>query len=104
MKHYKDIYLFNHKGIQFAGNSYKKTDYGYSIRATTNFVSITQTKLYIYGDGTAKAVSKVNRNYAAKYQYTTYFDSSGIEIIAEGDNTRKELALWKKHKKELIQA
>ena len=71
--------------------------YGYFITITTSYITIKKTRLEINADGTAKAVTKVNKNYSSPYQFTTYFDKEGREII--GDTTHQELSYYKKIRK-----
>jgi len=92
--HYNNMYLYFHNGVGCDSNTYVKTSYGYKIKRMTNFIAIYRTKLYIYADGSAKAVTKASKNYCADWQYTYYFDKRGFRIDAE--TTRKELAIWKK--------
>jgi hypothetical protein len=94
--HYQTKYLKHSDGAGCASNSYIKTDYGYLIRKMTNFIGIYTTKLFIYPDGFAKAVTKAKVNYTPNEQWTIYFDAQGHEITTEGNSTRKELAIWKK--------
>ena len=88
--------------MQFDSNEYEKTNYGYKITRMTNFIGIYKTKLYIYKDGTAKAVTKAEVNYSPNEQWTIYFDARGFEIVDPSNSTRKELAIWKRLKKDLI--
>lgn len=95
--HYRCNYNLNHKRLESitgAHSSVTKTDYGYNILKTTTYITVTKTKLFIYNDGFAKAVSKVRCNYSPPYQITKYYDGYGNEII--GDSTRSELNVWKK--------
>lgn len=75
--------------------SREKTSYGYKIVQATNYIAIYNTKLYIYPDGRAKSVTKVNKNYHAPYQYTLYYDKNGKEIKDYQNRTRIELHYWK---------
>lgn len=72
-----------------------KTDYGWKITQGTNYISIHKVRLYIYPNGTAKSVTKVNRNYCTPYQYTIYYDTQGREIKDNNNSTRKELSYFK---------
>lgn len=72
-----------------------KTKYGWHIVKMSNYIAIYTTRLEVYPDGTAKAVTKVNKNYYPKYQYTLYFDKDGKEIKDKHNRTRKELHYWK---------
>ena len=73
----------------------EKTDYGYRITQGTNFISIYKIKLIIFKNGCAKSVTKVEKNYRSIYQFTTYFDKLGKEIIDDDNNTRTELKYFK---------
>ena len=74
----------------------KKTDYGYKIKKISCYICITDTKLMINKNGSAKAVIKVNCNYQNPYQYTLYFDRDKREI--KGKSTREETLYYKKIK------
>lgn len=73
-----------------------KKPYGWHILQGTNFISIHTTRLEVFEDGRAKAVTKVDKNYHAKYQVTTYYNKDGKEIISNDNSTRKELSYFKK--------
>ncbi len=93
----KNIRLGSHYQnlIDRANNSKTVTDYGYRLTHITSYVCIYKTRLEIYPNGSAKAVTRVEKNYHAPYQTTVYFDKDGREIIDNNNNTCKELAYFK---------
>ena len=102
--HYVNEYSLNVPnwvGVQCAQKSSKRTEYGYSCLRVTNYISIYKTRLEVYSDGTAKAVTMVNCNYSARYQYTKYYDEYGKEIRDKWNRTRTEMNEWKRIRKSL---
>ena len=79
-------------------SKFKATNYGYIFNWWTHYITIYNSRIFIYDDNFIKVVVKVNRNYSAPYQVTYYFDNKGREIKA--GNTRTELAIWKRKRKE----
>jgi len=73
----------------------KRTKYGWLITQGTNYISIMKTKLYIYPNGKAKSITKVDSNYQAPYQFTCYYNNNGREIKDAHNRTRLELNYWK---------
>ena len=58
----------------------KKTEYGFIIHLMTNYVSLYYKYVTIGKNGTAKIITKVNQNYHAPYQNTTYENKNGKKI------------------------
>lgn len=86
-------------GVGCECKTHTKTPTGYKIMRRTNFISTYRTVLTINGDGTAKSVTKVDKNYHPKYQFTLYFDEAGLEIV--GETTREELLEYKRIRRKL---
>jgi len=92
--HYKTLFLDDLAGNNSIQYKVTKISGGYKIVHITHYICITKTKLTIFSNGSAKAVSKVDKNYHRSYQCTQYFDLEGYEI--KGETTREELAFFKK--------
>lgn len=73
----------------------KKTNYGFIVNLFTNYITLYTKKIYLYKNGFVKIVTIVDQNYRAKYQYTTYYNKIGNEIIVSDNSTRKELSIFK---------
>ena len=73
----------------------KKTSYGYSHVRGTPYICIYKTRIYVYEDGFAKSVTRVDKNYHPPYQFTTYWNADGTEIVSQNNSTRAELNIWK---------
>ncbi len=58
----------------------------YKISRMTFWIAIVNTDLVIEENGKARAVTKVAPNYRASYQFTTYFDKDGCEILEVNGN------------------
>ena len=58
----------------------KKTVKGYTIHLMTNYITLYYKYVTVNANGTAKVVTKVNQNYRAPYQVTTYEDKDGNAI------------------------
>jgi|GEM_PF-5580901 hypothetical protein len=67
--------------------------YGYILHRFSNYVSLQNVKIVYNENGFSKATVKVNKNYAAPYQYTIYFDNEGNEIKVN-NNTNLERKKW----------
>jgi hypothetical protein len=76
------------------------TSYGYRHKRQTPFICNYNTKIYVYTDGFAKSITRVERNYCTPYNYTTYWNKDGTEIKTPDNSTRKELSIWNKLRKE----
>jgi hypothetical protein len=87
----------------FKGNlrfvSKKETNYGYIVKLMTNYITLFTKYIYINSDGSAKIVTKTERNYCPKYQTTVYHGIDGREIVID-NSTRKELIEYKKQRNE----
>jgi hypothetical protein len=93
---YKTHFLREEYPANILTHKIKKTEYGYKILHMTHYITTTKTKLIINQDGTAKATSKVDKNYHRPYQFTMYFDKNGYEI--KGETKREELNYYKKER------
>lgn len=83
MKGYKqflDKDAFNATTQSLKVTKVKKTDYGFIIHLFTNYICLYYKYVTLSSDGSAKIVTKVNKNYHAPYQFTSYEDSEGNEI------------------------
>jgi len=58
----------------------------YKINRITFEIAIINADLMIEENGKARSVTKVAPNYRANYQFTTYFDKDGYEIIEVNGN------------------
>jgi hypothetical protein len=58
----------------------KKTNKGFIIHLFTNYICLYYKYITIGKNGSAKVVTKVDKNYHAKYQFTIYENSEGKEI------------------------
>ena len=58
----------------------KKTNYGFIIHLFTNYICLYYKYVYLAKNGSAKIVTKVDKNYHAKYQVTTYENKQGLQI------------------------
>jgi len=71
---------FNSKSNNLRVTKVKKTVKGYTIHLFTNYICLYYKYVTLGKKGTAKVVTKVNRNYCAKYQFTIYENKEGNEI------------------------
>ena len=71
---------FNSTTNNLKVTSVKKTNKGYNIHLFTNYICLYYKYITLGKNGTAKVVTKVDRNYHAKYQFTIYENKEGIEI------------------------
>lgn len=63
---------FNSTTTNLKVTKVKKTNYGFIIHLFTNYICLTYKYITVGKNGTAKIVTKVDRNYQPKRQYTTY--------------------------------
>jgi len=63
---------FNSSSTNLKVTKVKKTNYGFIVHLFTNYVCLYYKYITVGKNGTAKIVTKVDRNYQAKYQITTY--------------------------------
>jgi len=71
---------FNADGGNLRVTSVKKTNKGYNIHLFTNYICLYYLYVTLGKNGSAKIVTKVDKNYHAKYQFTGYEDNLGNEI------------------------
>ena len=71
---------FNKKNFNLKVTKVKKTSYGFIIHLFKNYITLYYKYVTIYPDGSAKILTKVNKNYCAPYQVTTYEDKKGEKI------------------------
>ena len=74
-----DKETFNSTTTNLKVTKVKKTNYGFIVHLFTNYICLTYKYITEGKNGTAKIVTKVDRNYQAKYQITTY-EQNGKEI------------------------
>lgn len=83
MKGYKqflDKEAFNSDTTNLKVTKVKETNNGFIIHLFTNYVCLYYKYITIGKNGTAKILTKVDRNYHAKYQFTMYENEQGEEI------------------------
>lgn len=83
MKGYKqflDKNKFNLTTNNLKVTKVKKTNKGYNIHLFTNYICLYYKYVTLGNNGTAKVVTKVDRNYSAKYQFTLYENKEGEQI------------------------
>ncbi len=101
--HYMDKFALNKPdqlpAVGCECNTSDKIKGGYKHIRRTNYISEYVTRLILNDDGTAKAVTKCKKNYRADWQFSTYFDEYGREII--GSSTRAELLEYMRIKRML---
>jgi len=74
----KDNFNKDSNNLKITKVNHKKN--GVTIHLFTNYICL-YYKYVTYGkNNTAKVVTKVNKNYCAKYQYTCYENSAGENI------------------------
>jgi hypothetical protein len=61
----------------------KKTNYGFIIHLMTNHVCLYYKYVTLGENGSAKILTKVNKNYHSPYQNTTYENKEGTEITGK---------------------
>lgn len=86
MKGYRqflDKEKFNKTTVNLKVTKVKETSKGYNIHLFSNYVCLYYKYITLSNNGTAKIVTKVDRNYQAKYQITTYENKEGTEITAK---------------------
>jgi len=81
---------FNARTQNLKVTKVKKTDKGFNIHLFTNYICLYYKYVTIGKKGTAKVLTKVARNYSAKYQFTIYENKEGKTI------TLKEFKLLNK--------
>lgn len=82
-KQFLDKEKFNSTAINLKVTKVKETNKGYNIHLFTNYVCLYYKYVTLCNNGTAKIVTKVDRNYQTKYQVTTYENEAGKEITAK---------------------
>jgi hypothetical protein len=83
MKGYKqflDKDKFNAKTERLKVAKVKQTNYGFIIHLFTNYVCLYYKYVTLGKYGSSKIVTKVDRNYTPKYQFTIYENNLGEEI------------------------
>lgn len=83
MKGYKqflDKEAFNSDTTNLKVTKVKETNYGFIVHLFSNYVCLYYKYITVGKNGTAKIVTKVDKNYHAKYQYTMYENEQGEEI------------------------
>ena len=83
MKGYKqflDKNKFNESTKNLKVTKVTKTVKGYNIHLFTNYICLYYKYVTTGKNGSAKVVTKVDRNYRAKYQFTIYENKEGAEI------------------------
>ena len=78
-----DKETFNNTSNHLKVTKVKQTEYGYIVHLFTNYVCLYYKYITVGKNGSAKIVTKVDRNYQAKYQTTTYENAEGKEITAK---------------------
>jgi hypothetical protein len=73
---------FNSSSTNLKVTKVKKTNYGFIVHLFTNYVCLYYKYITVGKNGTAKIVTKVDRNYQAKYQTTTY-EQNGKQITVK---------------------
>lgn len=77
-----DKETFNSTTTNLKVTKVKKTNYGFIVHLFTNYVCLTYKYITEGKNGTAKIVTKVDRNYQSKYQHTTY-ECNGKKITVK---------------------
>lgn len=72
---------FNSTATNLKVTKVKPTNYGFIVHLFSNYVCLYYKYITVGKNGTAKIVTKVDRNYQAKYQVTTY-EQNGKTITA----------------------
>lgn len=72
--------LFNATTQNLKVTKVKKTDKGFNIHLFTNYICLYYKYITLGKNGTAKVVTKVDRNYSKKYQFTIYENKEGETI------------------------
>lgn len=83
MAHYTtflDKENFNNASHNLRVTKVKETNYGFIVHLFTNYICLYYKYITVGKNGTAKILTKVDRNYQAKYQTTVYHDCEGKEI------------------------
>jgi hypothetical protein len=75
-----DKETFNNNSTNLKVTKVKQTDKGYTIHLFTNYICLYYKYVTVNKNGSAKILTKVNRNYQAPYQFTIYEDKDGKEI------------------------
>lgn len=79
-KQFLDKNKFNLTTNNLKVTKVKKTNKGYNIHLFTNYICLYYKYVTLGNNGTAKVVTKVDRNYSAKYQFTLYENKEGEQI------------------------
>lgn len=79
---YLDQESFNNSTTNLKVTKVKETNYGYIVHLFTNYICLYYKYITEGKNNTAKIVTKVDRNYQAKYQFTKY-EQNGKEIAAK---------------------
>lgn len=78
-----DKETFNSTATNLKVTKVKQTNYGFIVHLFSNYVCLYYKYITVGKNGTAKIVTKVDRNYQAKYQFTTYENAEGKEITVK---------------------
>jgi len=79
-RQFLDKETFNNSSTNLKVTKVKQTDKGYIIHLFTNYICLYYKYITVNKNGSAKILTKVNRNYQAPYQFTIYEDKDGKEI------------------------
>ena len=79
-RQFLDKETFNNSSTNLKVTKVKQTDKGYIIHLFTNYICLYYKYIIVNKNGSAKILTKVNRNYQAPYQFTIYEDKDGKEI------------------------
>ena len=71
---------FNKTANNLKVTKVKETKYGFIVHLFSNYICLYYKYITVGKNGTSKIVTKVDRNYQAKYQTTVYQDCEGKEI------------------------
>lgn len=74
-----DKETFNSTTTNLKVTKVKKTNYGFIVHLFSNYVCLYYKYITVGKNGSAKIVTKVDKNYHVKYQYTSY-EQNGKEI------------------------